>query len=146
MRTSQAGEKRTWRFAVAGCVSYPDFRGCSHAEHASLLEVIFRYLFDLGRIPDDWFARQIKRIDRTEGDIDTLSKRLSFVRTWTYVAQRSGWLDDENHWRGATRDRRQAIRTLHERLTQRFVDRRTSVLLRRSQKEALLAEVMKMVR
>ena len=80
----------------------PDFRGISHAEHASLLEVIFRYLFDLGRVPDDWFARQIKRIDRTEGDIDTLSKRLSFVRTWTYVAQRSGWLDDENHWRGAT--------------------------------------------
>ena len=64
----------------------------SHAEHASLLEVIFRYLFDLGRVPDDWFARQIKRIDRTEGDIDTLSKRLSFVRTWTYVAQRSGGL------------------------------------------------------
>ena len=80
----------------------PDFRGISHAEHASLLELIFRYLFDLGRVPDDWFARQIKRIDRTEGDIDTLSKRLSFVRTWTYVAQRSGWLDDENHWRGAT--------------------------------------------
>src|SRR6056300_1796725 len=66
----------------------PDFRGISHAEHASLLEVIFRYLFDLGRVPDDWFARQIKRIDRPEGDIDTLSKRLSFVRTWTYVAQR----------------------------------------------------------
>jgi ATP-dependent RNA helicase SUPV3L1/SUV3 len=121
----------------------PDFRGISHAEHATLLEVIFRYLFDLGRVPDDWFARQIKRIDRTEGDIDTLSKRLSFVRTWTYVAQRSGWLDDENHWRGATRAIEDRLSdALHERLTQRFVDRRTSVLLRRlKQKEALLAEV-----
>ncbi|MGB2203669.1 MAG: disulfide oxidoreductase, partial [Pseudooceanicola atlanticus] len=110
---------------------------------ATLLEVIFRYLFDLGRVPDDWFARQIKRIDRTEGDIDTLSKRLSFVRTWTYVAQRSGWLDDENHWRGATRAIEDRLSdALHERLTQRFVDRRTSVLLRRlKQKEALLAEV-----
>ena len=121
----------------------PDFRGISHAEHASLLDVIFRYLFDVGRIPDDWFARQIKRTDRTEGDIDTLSKRLSFVRTWTYVAQRSGWLDDENHWREATRAIEDRLSdALHERLTQRFVDRRTSVLLRRlKQKEALLAEV-----
>ena len=114
----------------------PDFRGISHAEHTSLLEVIFRYLFDLGRVPDDWFARQIKRIDRTEGDIDTLSKRLSFVRTWTYVAQRSGWLDDENHWRGATRAIEDRLSdALHERLTQRFVDRRTSVFVTPAQAE-----------
>ena len=121
----------------------PDFLGLGHADHASLLAGIFTYLHEQGSVPDDWFARQINRIDKTDGDIDTLSNRLAFIRTWTYVAQRSGWVNDENHWRGATRaveDRLSDV--LHERLTQRFVDRRTSVLLRRlKQKEALLAEV-----
>ncbi|KIC18939.1 helicase-related protein [Leisingera sp. ANG-Vp] len=121
----------------------PDFRGISHGEHASLLGVIFEHLHGGGVVPDDWLARQIKRIDRTDGNIDTLSKRLAFIRTWTYVAQRNGWLRDESHWRGETRAVEDRLSdALHERLTQRFVDRRTSVLLRRlKQKEALLAEV-----
>jgi ATP-dependent RNA helicase SUPV3L1/SUV3 len=121
----------------------PDFRGISHAEHAGLLEIIFKDLHQHGRIPDDWLARQIKRIDRTDGDIDALSKRLAFIRTWTYVAQRKGWTGDESHWRGATRVVEDRLSdALHERLTQRFVDRRTSVLLRRlGQKEAMVAEV-----
>ncbi|WP_243612178.1 helicase-related protein [Shimia aestuarii] len=121
----------------------PDFRGISHAEHASLIEGLYGYLHERGQVPDDWMARQVKRLDRTEGDIDTLSKRLAYIRTWTYVAQRKGWVDDENHWRGETRAVEDRLSdALHERLTQRFVDRRTSVLLRRlKQKEALLAEV-----
>jgi ATP-dependent RNA helicase SUPV3L1/SUV3 len=121
----------------------PDFRGISHAEHANLLEVIFGHLHQRGAVPDDWIARQIKRIDRTDGDIDTLSKRLAYIRTWTYVAQRKGWVHDESHWRDETRAVEDRVSdALHERLTQRFVDRRTSVLLRRlKQKEALLAEV-----
>ncbi|MDX1820487.1 MAG: helicase-related protein [Paracoccaceae bacterium] len=121
----------------------PDFRGISGAEHATLLEAIFNFLHQSGRVPDDWLATQIKRIDRTEGEIDTLSKRLAFIRTWTYVAQRNGWVRDESHWREATRAVEDRLSdALHARLTQRFVDRRTSVLLRRlKQKEALLAEV-----
>nr|WP_259937824.1 helicase-related protein [Sulfitobacter sp. M368] len=121
----------------------PDFRGISHAEHANLLEIIFNDLHQRGTIPDDWLARQIKRIDRTDGDIDALSKRLAFIRTWTYVAQRKGWTKDESHWRGATRVVEDRLSdALHERLTQRFVDRRTSVLLRRlGQKEAMVADV-----
>tara|TARA_R110002049_G_scaffold140930_9_gene302428 strand:+ start:34154 stop:37054 length:2901 start_codon:yes stop_codon:yes gene_type:complete len=121
----------------------PDFRGISHAEHAGLLETIFNDLHQRGHIPDDWLARQIKRIDRTDGDIDALSKRLAFIRTWTYVAQRKGWTKDESHWRGATRVVEDRLSdALHERLTQRFVDRRTSVLLRRlGQKEAMVADV-----
>ncbi|WP_424830861.1 helicase-related protein [Ruegeria sp.] len=121
----------------------PDFRGISHAEHASLLEVIYGHLHERGSIPDDFMARQIRRIDRTDGDIDALSKRLAYIRTWTYVAQRNGWLRDESHWREETRTVEDRLSdALHDRLTQRFVDRRTSVLLRRlKQKEALLAEV-----
>jgi ATP-dependent RNA helicase SUPV3L1/SUV3 len=121
----------------------PDFRGISHAEHADMLGRIFGFLHETGRVPDDWLARQVKRIDRTEGDIDTLSKRLAYIRTWTYVAQRSGWVDDETHWRGATRAVEDRLSdALHGALTQRFVDRRTSVLLRRlKQRESLVAEV-----
>ncbi len=121
----------------------PDFRGISHAEHAGLLETIFNDLHQRGYIPDDWLARQIKRIDRTDGDIDALSKRLAFIRTWTYVAQRKGWTKDESHWRDTTRVVEDRLSdALHERLTQRFVDRRTSVLLRRlGQKEAMVADV-----
>ncbi|WP_217352129.1 DEAD/DEAH box helicase [Ruegeria sp. HKCCA5763] len=121
----------------------PDFRGISHAEHASLLEVIYGHLHERGSIPDDFMARQIRRIDQTQGDIDTLSKRLAYIRTWTYVAQRNGWVRDESHWRDETRTVEDRLSdALHDRLTQRFVDRRTSVLLRRlKQKEALLAEV-----
>jgi ATP-dependent RNA helicase SUPV3L1/SUV3 len=121
----------------------PDFRGISNAEHTALLERIFGFLAELGRVPDDWLAGQVSRIDRTEGDIDTLSKRLAYIRTWTYVAQRRGWVDDEAHWRGATRAVEDRLSdALHGALTRAFVDRRTSVLLRRlKQKEALLAEV-----
>ncbi len=121
----------------------PDFRGISPMEHANLLSTIYNDLHEYGRVQSDWFARQIKRIDRTDGDIDTLSKRLAFIRTWTYVAQRSGWLEDESHWREATRAVEDRLSdALHGALTQRFVDRRTSVLLRRlKQKESLVADV-----
>jgi ATP-dependent RNA helicase SUPV3L1/SUV3 len=121
----------------------PDFRGISHAEHAGLLEAIFGHLHERGCVPEDWMAAQVRRVDRIDGDIDTLSKRLAYIRTWTYVAQRKGWLADEIHWRDETRAVEDRVSdALHARLTQRFVDRRTSVLLRRlKQKEALLAEV-----
>ena len=121
----------------------PDFRTISPAEHAGLLARIFGFLAEGGRVPDDWLARNIARIDRSDGDIDAISKRLAYIRTWTYVAQRKGWVHDETHWRETTRAVEDRLSdALHMRLTQRFVDRRTSVLLRRlKQKETLVAEV-----
>ncbi|SOC05048.1 helicase-related protein [Rhodobacter maris] len=121
----------------------PDFRSISEAEHATLLARIFGFLQTGKGVPSDWLTGQIARIDRTSGDIDTLSKRLAFIRTWTYVAQRKGWVDDETHWREETRAVEDRLSdALHGALTQRFVDRRTSVLLRRlKQKETLVAEV-----
>ena len=120
----------------------PDFRGISPGEHTTLLTRIYGFLRE-GGIPGDWLARAVARIDRTGGDIDAISKRLAYIRTWTYVAQRSGWVRDEAHWRGETRAVEDRLSdALHTALTQRFVDRRTSVLLRRlKQKESLVAEV-----
>ena len=121
----------------------PDFRGISAGEHAGLLTQIYNDLHQLGHVSANWFALQVRRIDRTDGDIDTLSKRLAYIRTWTYVAQRKGWLVDDSHWRDETRAVEDRLSdALHGALTQRFVDRRTSILLRRlKQKESLLAEV-----
>ena len=124
----------------------PDFRKVTPAEHASLCVRLFRFLHDGkggGGIPTDWLARQIARIDRTDGDIDALSKRLAYIRTWTYVAQRGAWVDDADHWRDETRAVEDRLSdALHVQLTQRFVDRRTSVLMRRlKQRESLVATV-----
>jgi len=125
----------------------PDFRSSSGTEHTTLLTRIYEFLVGRGlgggRIPGDWLAKAISRIDKTEGDIDTLSRRLAYIRTWTYVTQRKNWVQDESHWREETRAVEDRLSdALHAALTQRFVDRRTSVLLRRlKQKEALVAEV-----
>ena len=121
----------------------PDFRGISKGEHASMLTHIYNDLHQFGHVSANWFGLQVRRIDRTDGDIDTLSKRLAYIRTWTYVAQRKGWLVDESRWRDETRAVEDRLSdALHGALTQRFVDRRTSILLRRlKQKESLLADV-----
>jgi ATP-dependent RNA helicase SUPV3L1/SUV3 len=120
----------------------PDFRGRTGGDHTGLLARIFDFVQG-GKISSEWLGKAIARIDRTDGDIDALSKRLAYIRTWTYVSQRSGWLEDESHWRGETRAVEDRLSdALHAALTQRFVDRRTSVLLRRlKQKESLVADV-----
>lgn len=123
----------------------PDFRQVSHNEHVAIVGKIFEFLSDRDTIPTDWFADRVRQVDKTHGDIDALSKRLAYIRTWTYVAQRKGWMSDENYWREQTRAVEDRLSdALHDALTKRFVDRRTSVLLRRlKQKEALVADVNK---
>ncbi len=125
----------------------PDFRNAGSGDHTSLLARIFDFLVGRGigggKVPSDWLKKAIERIDKPGGDIDTISKRLAYIRTWTYVAQRKGWCEDESHWREETRAVEDRLSdALHAALTQRFVDRRTSVLMRRlKQKETLVAEV-----
>ncbi|MBI5320005.1 helicase-related protein [Bradyrhizobium sp.] len=110
----------------------PDYRKISPAAHAELVTTIFGDLMRKGRIPDAWYAAQVDQADRTDGDIDTLSGRIAQIRTWTFVANRPDWLADPEHWQGVTREIENKLSdALHERLTERFVDRRTSVLMRR---------------
>jgi ATP-dependent RNA helicase SUPV3L1/SUV3 len=117
--------------------SLPDYRRISPAGHADLVGGIFAFLMKDGRVPADWFARHLAMVDRTEGDIDTLSQRLAHVRTWSFVANRPDWLADPEHWQGVTRRIEDSLSdALHERLAARFVDRRTSVLMRRLREKA----------
>ncbi|QWG18168.1 helicase [Bradyrhizobium sediminis] len=117
----------------------PDYRKIAPAAHAELVTTLFGFLMKRGRIPDAWFAAQVDQTDRTDGDIDTLSGRIAQIRTWTFVANRPDWLSDPEHWQGMTREIENKLSdALHERLTERFVDRRTSVLMRRLRENTVL--------
>jgi ATP-dependent RNA helicase SUPV3L1/SUV3 len=113
------------------CCGLPDYRDISPAQHGEIVTRIFTDLRTHGKVAADWIAEQVGFCDNTSGDIDTLSNRIRQIRTWTFVANRRNWLEDPAHWREKTRDIEDRLSdALHERLTQRFVDRRTGVLIR----------------
>ena len=117
----------------------PDYRKVSPAAHLELVLSVFKAVVRGGRISSDWFQRQIDQVDRTDGDIDALAQRIAQVRTWTYIANRPDWLADPEHWQSIARRVEDSLSdALHERLAQRFVDRRTSVLMRRLRENVML--------
>jgi ATP-dependent RNA helicase SUPV3L1/SUV3 len=117
----------------------PDYRKIAPATHAELVVTLYGFLRREGNIPIDWFARQVAEADRSDGDIDTLSNRIAHVRTWTFIANRPDWLADPEHWQGVTRAVEDRLSdALHERLAERFVDRRTSLLMRRLRENTML--------
>src|SRR3954468_14480180 len=138
---SKAAVERLWE-----ACQVPDYRKISPAGHADLVGQLYRFLMQDGAIPADWFARHVAMVDRTDGDIDTLSNRIAQVRTWTFVANRPDWLKEPEHWQAVTRRVEDSLSdALHERLAQRFVDRRTSVLMRRLREKARMeAEITAM--
>ncbi len=117
----------------------PDYRRITPAQHAELIATLYSDLVRHGAVNEDYMAEQVLRADRTEGEIDTLSARIAQIRTWTYVSNRPGWLADPTHWQEKTREIEDRLSdALHERLTKRFVDRRTSVLMKRLRENAML--------
>lgn len=122
----------------------PDYRKISASSHAELLGQIFKFLRTGDEaIPEDWIAKQVAFSDRTDGDIDTLSNRLAHIRTWTFVANRPSWLKDAESWQGRTREIEDKLSdALHDSLTAKFVDRRTSALMRGMRdKDELTADI-----
>src|SRR5262249_42126241 len=110
----------------------PDFRKVLSDTHARLLAQIYRHLVGPGRrLPTEWVARQVSRLERSDGDIDTLIARIAHIRTWTYIAHRPDCLADAPSWQERARTIEDALSdALHDRLTQRFVDRRGAFLAR----------------
>ena len=134
MAHGKAAVERLWE-----ACQVPDYRKLAPAAHAELVGTLYRFLMHRGRIPDNWFAAQVEQADRTDGGIDTLSARIAQIRTWTFVANRPDWLGDPEHWQGISRDVENKLSdALHDRLTERFVDRRTSVLMRRLRENTML--------
>ena len=124
------GKKQVERLWAA--CSLPDFQKLGAEHHARTVNRIWRFLSEgHGHIPRDWFAQQIARLDSVQGDIDTLSGRIAAARTWAYIAHRPDWLEHPAEMTERTRALEEKLSdALHAALTQRFVDRRTTVLLR----------------
>jgi ATP-dependent RNA helicase SUPV3L1/SUV3 len=123
-----AGVKQLWQVC-----QIPDFRKLAVEEHARLIGGIYEQLMSHeGTLRDEWLDGHVTRLDNVEGDIDAIAQRIAHIRTWTYVANRADWLKDAGHWQERTRAVEDRLSdALHEKLTQRFVDRRTSVLMKR---------------
>jgi ATP-dependent RNA helicase SUPV3L1/SUV3 len=118
--------RRLW----AAC-GLPDFRKVGPMHHARMVRRIFGYIGEGGHIPHEWFAAEVARLDNVSGDIEALADRLAGVRSWAYIAHRRDWLADPPKWATRTIEVEGRLSdALHERLTQRFVDRRTAVLVR----------------
>ncbi|MGE3305134.1 MAG: helicase-related protein [Rhizobiaceae bacterium] len=116
----------------------PDYRRIAPAQHADLIASMYVDLARNGHVDENYMAEQVRRADSTDGDIDTLSARIAQIRTWTFVSNRPGWLADPAHWQEKTREIEDRLSdALHERLTKRFVDRRTSVLMRRLRENSM---------
>ncbi|MCJ8324008.1 MAG: hypothetical protein HRU29_14670 [Rhizobiales bacterium] len=133
-----AANKILWEVA-----SIPDFRKTNMSEHAGLVSHIYRNLMENDYIDTDWFAKQVSTLDNIDGDIDALSNRIAHIRTWTFIANRPNWVENVRHWRAVTHNIEDRLSdALHERLTQRFVDKRTSLLMSRlREKEDIMADI-----
>jgi ATP-dependent RNA helicase SUPV3L1/SUV3 len=110
----------------------PDFRKVMSESHTRLLAHCFLHLAGPDeRLPTDWIASQIANLDHTEGDIDTLMARIAHIRTWTYITHRTDWVEDAAAWQERARAIEDRLSdALHESITQRFVDRRSALLVR----------------
>jgi ATP-dependent RNA helicase SUPV3L1/SUV3 len=117
-RSAQA--RRLW--AVCGL---PDFRKVGPMHHARMVRRLFSYIGEGGHVPHEWFAAEVARLDNMSGDIEALADRLAGIRSWAYIAHRSDWLKEPAKWADRTREVEARLSdALHDRLTQRFVDRR----------------------
>jgi ATP-dependent RNA helicase SUPV3L1/SUV3 len=122
----------------------PDFRKAMTDSHTRLLGHCFHHLAGLEqRLPTGWIAGQMANLDRVDGDIDTLMARIAHIRTWTYITHRSDWVDNATAWQERARGIEDRLSdALHDRITQRFVDRRSALLIRQLASESeLLASV-----
>jgi len=110
----------------------PDFRKILSDSHTRLLGQCFIHL--TGRtqqLPSAWIAGQMANLDSVGGDIDALMARIAHIRTWTYITHRSDWVADAGTWQNRARGIEDRLSdALHDRITQRFVDRRSAFLVR----------------
>jgi len=121
----------------------PDFHKTLTDQHLRLLTTLFCRLADKGELPSGWVASQLERLNRPQGDIDTLTQRLAQIRTWTYVTHRADWLPDAGEWQSMAREIEDGLSdALHQGLADRFIDHRAAFLSRRrASGEHLMAAV-----
>ena len=130
VRARTRGSAMVNRFWAA--CGLPDFRKLGVDPHTRFVARVYGHLSEgRGHIPHEWFAAEIARLDNVAGDVETIAGRIAAARSWAYIANRADWMADPVYWADRTRALEERLSdALHDRLTQRFVDRRTTVLMR----------------
>ncbi len=114
------------------CCQIPDFVKKTYGNHYEVITNVFGYLNSKkGKITDDYMRLQLMKLDKLDGNVDSLSNRIANVRTWSYVSNKKNWIENQNYWIEKTKLLEDKLSDrLHEELTKTFIDKRASVLAR----------------
>ena len=114
------------------CCQIPDFVKKTYGNHYDVIANVFKYLnSEKGKITDDYMRLQLMKLDKLDGNVDSLSNRIANVRTWSYVSNKNNWIENQNYWIEKTKLLEDKLSDrLHEELTKTFIDKRASVLAR----------------
>ena len=114
------------------CCQIPDFVKKTYGNHYEVIGSVFKFLnSEKGKIPDEYMRIQLMKLDKLEGNVDSLSNRIANVRTWSYVSNKNNWIENQDYWIEKTKNLEDKLSDrLHEELTKTFIDKRASVLAR----------------
>jgi len=114
------------------CCQIPDFVKKTYGNHYQVIESVFKYLNSENRkISNEYMQLQLLKLDKLDGNVDSLSNRIANVRTWSYVSNKNNWIENQNYWIEKTKLLEDKLSDrLHEELTKTFIDKRASVLAR----------------
>ena len=114
------------------CCQIPDFVKKTYGNHYQVIESVFKYLnSENGKISNEYMQLQLLKLDKLDGNVDSLSNRIANVRTWSYVSNKNNWIENQNYWIEKTKLLEDKLSDrLHEELTKTFIDKRASVLAR----------------
>ena len=109
----------------------PDFQKIFNDNYIRFLKDIFFVLIHNNyQIPEDWFSQKVLQLDRFHGGIEELSTKISYIRTWTYIANHRKWLINAKYWQEKTHMLENNLSdNLHKSLTKRFIDVSASFFL-----------------
>ena len=114
------------------CCQIPDFVKKTYGNHYEVIGSVFKFLnSEKGKIPNEYMRIQLMKLDKLEGNVDSLSNRIANVRTWSYVSNKNNWIENQDYWIEKTKNLEDKLSDrLHEELTKTFIDKRASVLAR----------------
>ena len=114
------------------CCQIPDFVKKTYGNHYEVIGNVFSFLnSEKGQISDEFMRLQLIKLDKLEGNVDSLSNRIANVRTWSYVSNKNNWIENQDYWIEKTKHLEDRLSDrLHEELTKTFIDKRASVLAR----------------
>ena len=112
------------------CCQIPDFVKKNYGHHLEVVSKVFSFLIsDERKIPNYYMKKQLSMLDKLDGNVDSISNRISNVRTWSYVANKSNWVENQDYWIERTKNLEDKLSDrLHDELTRTFIDKRASVL------------------